>query len=237
MLEIDSQVSGNNVLAIDDFDPQADFAAFERDYVAEHAPRYVSCKVPLENMESVHALEDAGFRLAECQIRSFIRLRKPFDTTPFPYRFEEVTRAEDLADVLEIAGSTFEHDRFSTDRSVSRGESGRRYRAYVMKSFHAKDEAVYRLIDSADGSTVAFKTHRYVSATEVLFLLGGVRPDLKNLGVGLINEHFEFNELIRKGVKQGVTHISASNYPVFNLEIGGLGFRVLTTFAVLRKIY
>jgi len=32
-LEIDSRVLGGNVLAISDFDPQADFANFERRYV------------------------------------------------------------------------------------------------------------------------------------------------------------------------------------------------------------
>jgi hypothetical protein len=35
----------------------------------------------------------------------------------------------------------------------------------------------------------------------------------------------------------GVTHISAANYPIFNLELGQLGFRVTTTFAVMRKLY
>jgi hypothetical protein len=45
------------------------------------------------------------------------------------------------------------------------------------------------------------------------------------------------NELIRKGIKRGTTHISAANYPVFNLEIGKLGFTVLSSFAVLRKVY
>jgi len=77
----------------------------------------------------------------------------------------------------------------------------------------------------------------YVSSTEALFLLGGVRADLKNVGVGPVSEYFEFNELIRKGIKTGITHISAANYPIVNLEIGKIGFRVLATFAVLRKLY
>ena len=39
------------------------------------------------------------------------------------------------------------------------------------------------------------------------------------------------------GIRRAVTHISAVNYPIFNLEIGGLGFRVAAAFAVLRKVY
>jgi hypothetical protein len=42
---------------------------------------------------------------------------------------------------------------------------------------------------------------------------------------------------MRMGVRRGTTHISAANYPIFNLEIGRLGFRVVRTFAVLRKLY
>jgi hypothetical protein len=235
-IAIDSEVLGGSVLAIQDFDPAEDFAAFESGYIADYAPVYVSAKIPLERISHVHALEDASFQLAECQIRSTIKLRKPFDIAAFPYDFERVVREEDLEPVLDIAATTFVHDRFTTDRAIDPAASGARYREYVRKSFVSPDEAVYRLIDG-EGRTLAFKTHRYVSGTEVLFLLGGVHTAYKNLGLGLINEYYEFNELIRKGIRKGITHISAANYPVFNLEIAQLGFRVLTTFAVMRKTY
>ncbi len=236
-LDVDSLVFERNALAIRDFSRDVDFAEFERGYVAEHSPFYVVCKVPVENIEDVHALEGCGFNLIECQIRSRIRLLKAFDTSPYPYRFEPVTSKEDLKDVLSIAGSTFVHDRFSRDPLVGERLSGERYKRYVMKSFLADDEAVYRLCDPESGLTLAFKTHRYIGNDEVLFLLGGVHPDYKTLGIGIISEYFEFNELIRKGIRRGYTHISAANYSVFNLEIGNLGFRVLTTYAVMRKVY
>jgi hypothetical protein len=235
-IAIDSQVLGGNVLAIQDFDPAANFAAFERGYIADYAPVYVSAKVPLERISQVHALESAGFQLAECQIRSMIKLRKSYDVSAFPYDFERVVKEEDLDPVLDIAATTFLHDRFTMDRSIGPAVSGARYREYVRQSWVSPDEAVYRLIDR-EGRTLAFKTHRYVSGTEALFLLGGVHADYKNLGLGMISEYFEFNELIRKGIRKGITHISAANYPVFNLEIAQLGFRVLTTFAVMRKTY
>ena len=235
-IAIDSQVLGGNVLAIQDFDPAADFAGFEHAYIAAYDPVYVSAKVPLERISDVHALESAGFQLAECQIRSMVKLRKPYDVSAYPYDFEQVLREEDLDAVLDIAETTFVHDRFTTDRAIDPAVSGARYREYARQSFVSPDEAVYRLMDR-ERRTVAFKTHRYVGATEVLFLLGGVHADYKNLGLGLINEYFEFNELIRKGIRKGITHISAANYPVFNLEIAQLGFRVLTTFAVMRKTY
>jgi hypothetical protein len=236
-LEIDSRVLGGNVLAISEFDSETEFAEFERRYVEEFHPIYVSCKIPLERISEIQILESQGFGLIECQIRASVKLRKMYDISRFPYDFELVTREEDLTSVLEIAGTTFAHDRFSVDPLLAPGVSGARYREYVRHSFLSPDEAVFRLVDRATRQVVAFKTHRYVSEGEVLFLLGGVHPDYKNFGVGVINEYCEFNMLMQKGIKFGITHFSASNYPIFNLEIGNLGFRVLTTFAVMRKIY
>ena len=238
LIPIDSQVLGRNVLALQDLDTRLPFPEFEAGYLREWAPGYVYCKVPLERIEQVHHLERNGFNLIECQIRSAVKLRKPFNLDLFgQYAFAPVTREEDLAEVLDIAASTFVHDRWRADPFLPPDLAGERYRRYVRNSFQDPRESVYRLLDRETGRTLGFKTHRAVSEREVLFLLGGVHPEFKNLGLGLINEYFEFNELIARGFLKGVTHISAANYPVFNLEIGGLGFRVLTTFAVLRKVY
>jgi ribosomal protein S18 acetylase RimI-like enzyme len=236
-IDTDSRVFGGSVLAIRDFAPNAAFAAFERGYIAEYDPIYVSCKVPLEDLAGIHFLEKAGFNLIECQIRSTIKLRRPYDVSAFPYDFQKITREEDLSDVLDIAGATFVHDRVSLDPCIAPGIAGARYREYVLNSFRSPDEAVYRLVDQLTDQVVAFKTHRYLGAGEVLLLLGGVHPDFKNLGLGPVNGFFEFNELMRMGVRRCTTHISAGNYPIFNLEIARLGFRVVCTFAVLRKLY
>lgn len=236
-IDIDSVVIGKNVLTIHDFNQDADFMKFERSYLQKFNPYYVSCKVALENITAVHLLENYGFNLIECQIRSSLNLRKPYDVSRFDYKMLPVTRQEELDEVLDIAATTFTHDRFSIDSSIDSTLSGMRYREYVKKSFQSPNEAVYRLVSPITGQTVAFKTHLYMNNNEVLCLLGGVHPEKKNLGLGVINTYFELNELIQKGVKKITTHISASNYPIFNLEIGHLGFKVVTTFAVLRKLY
>jgi hypothetical protein len=236
-IDTDSRVFGGCVLAIRDFAPDAAFAAFERSYIAAYDPIYVSCRVPLEDLAGIHFLEKAEFNFIECQIRSTIKLRRPYDVSAFPYDFLKVSREEDLSDVLDIAGTTFVHDRISLDPCIAPGVSGARYREYVLNSFRSADEAVYRLVDQRSGQVVAFKTHKYVGADEVLFLLGGVHPALKNVGLGPVNDFLEFNELMRLGIRRGTTHFSAGNYPIFNLEIGRLGFRVAGTFAVLRKLY
>lgn len=235
-MPIDSEVFGANVVAIDEFSA-TDFARFEADYIAAHQPVYASCKLPLERVADIHELERHGFQLIECQIRSSIDLKREWDTSAYPYLFAEVTNRVDLDDILEIARTTFVHDRFSIDPSLGGDISGRRYCRYVEHSFAASNESVYRLYDPKTNRTVAFKTHRLLDNGEVLFLLGGVHPKFQRLGLGVINSYWEFNTLREKGFARGYTHISAANYPVFNVEIGKLGFRVLATYAVMRKVY
>lgn len=237
VVPVDTDVLGASVLSIEEFDPGVDFARFEQAYVASHRPIYALCKVPMERVADIHQLERNGFELIECQLRLSINLLASGKAMPHPYEFERVATEEELKGVLDIAGDTFERDRFSVDPLVPGNASGDRYRRYVERSYRSQDEAVYRLYDPAAGTTVAFKTHRYLPGGEALLLLGGVHRAYLRLGLGVINTYAEFAELRRLGIKKGTTHVSAANYQILNLEIGRLGFRVVATFAVMRKIY
>lgn len=236
-IEVDSAVFGRSVLALKDVTPADDLAAEEARYTQQFRPAYVSCRVPLEELATVHRLEQHGFQFIECQIRSTIRFARDYDVSRYPYEYQRVATREALDEVLDIAGRTVVHDRFTIDPAVSQDISGARYRRYVEKSFAAPDEAVWRLYDPASKQTLNFRTHRVTGPGEVQLLLGGVHPEFKSLGLGVIASYFCFNQMRREGFRRAVTHISAINYPVFNLEIGNLGFRVNATFAVLRKVY
>jgi hypothetical protein len=236
--EIDSQVLGRAILALSGpYD--ADFARIEHDYVQAHQPLYVVYKAPIEDITTIQHLEEHGFRFVETQLRLTFRLRRHFDTGRTPYVFERVTTEDQLCEVLEIAARTFTDDRFLIDPKLGDAQqvSSARYQAYVRQSFLRPDERLYRLVNPTTDQTIAFKTHRIVTPEEALMLLGGVHVDYKNAGVAPINAYHEFNELMRNGVKRFTTHVSARNYAVMNLEIGGFQYRIKQTFIVLRKIY
>src|SRR6058998_1148835 len=213
--EVDSAVFGRSVLSLDNLMPGDDVAAEEGRYIREFNPAYVSCRVPLEDLPAIHRLEQHGFQFVECQIRSTIRFTKDFDVSRYPYEYQRVTTQEALKEVLDIAGRTVEHDRFTIDRAVPQGASGARYRRYVEKSFESPDEAVWRLYDPAAKQTLNFRTHRVTGTGEALLLLGGVHPEFKRIGLGAIASYFCFNQMRRDGIRRAVTHISAINYPVF----------------------
>ncbi len=236
--DIDSQVLGRAILEVSG-PYNGELARLEEQYLSEHHPMYVLYKAPIEDVASIQALEDHGFRFVETQLRLTQRLRKPFDTGKTPYVFERVTTEDHLREVLEIAGNTFTDDRFLVDPKLpdSHAISSARYQAYVRQSFVRENERVYRLVNPATGKTIAFKTHRIVNPDEALMLLGGVHADYKAAGLAAINAYCDFNELIKNGVKRFTTHVSARNYGVMNLEISGFQYRIKQTFIVLRKLY
>lgn len=239
--EIDSEVLGRPVLDLADFDRTASFTQFEEEYIKRERPIYVTSKVPAEQIADVHSLEDHGFRFVEFQMRLRGAIHKTYDTSPYNYTYSPVTERQDLEVVLDLASSIFEHDRVSRDPFFQhwggRNVAGERYRQYVLKSFRANDEFVYKLSDNATGEIVAFTTQRILTPETALLLIGGVRNQEKASGVGAINDYFGLNELKRKGVKWFHTHVSGSNYPIINLEVRGIGFRVVQSFVVLRKVY
>lgn len=238
---IDSEILGGAVLELADFDPNPSFTDFEQEYIERDHPIYVTCKVPSENIGNVHKLEDQRFRFVEFQMRLRGALHKTYDTSAYNYSYSRVTTPQDLEAVLNLAGSIFEHDRVSRDpffqKWTGRNVSGERYQRYVLKSAASADECVYKLVSNETGKIVAFSTHKMLTPETALLLIGGVENEQKTSGLGVINDHFGLNELKRKGVKWFHTHVSGSNYPILNLEVKGLGFRVVQSFVVLRKVY
>jgi hypothetical protein len=236
--EIDSRVFGRPVLDIVDAAGTDDLAAIEKDYVARYNPAYVLCKVKIEELALVHRLEELGFRFIETQLRLAFVVKKPFDVAG-PYGFEEVVSEDDLQDVLAIVRETFTDDRWAIDPATpnARSLSGKRYEAYVRQSFERADERVYRLAERPSGKTLAIRTHRLLPNGEALMLLGGVHPDYKGAALGPLTSFHEYNELLRGGITRLTTHVSARNYPILNLEMSALKYRVVQTFVVLRKLY
>ena len=239
--EIDSEVLGGNVLDISAFDPDADFSAFEGDYCERHRPLYVSCKVRSEDTGHIHLLEDYGFRFVEYQVRVSCALNRTWDVSGFGYTCQTAEGGDDLEAVLAIASSVFGHGRFFRDPFFRKWEgrniSGERFRRYVRKSFEVSDEAVYKLVNQATGEIAGFSTHRITGPESALLLLAGIKQEYDGAGLGAINDYFHWNELKKNGIRRLIGHASADNYPILNLNVHGMGFRLVQSFVILRKIY
>lgn len=234
-LEIDSDVLGRDVyslvgaVSVDEFLAAAAAAASEGDIW------YIVTKLPADAMAEVHAAESAGFQYVETQLRMTHRLKNEFDVSRYPYDYVRVTSEEEFAEVAYMARTTIEHDRFSRDPIIGSEVSGDRYERYLRNSFESSTDEIWSVRSRKTSQLLTFRSHRVVTDKEVLLLIGGVHPAFKDVGLGVVSSHFCFNALGAAGFRRAVTHISASNLPILNLEVGSLGFRVTDAFLVLRN--
>ncbi|MCK9610705.1 MAG: hypothetical protein M0R67_05940 [Candidatus Cloacimonas sp.] len=196
---------------------------------------YLCAKIPAKDIVTINKMTNYGFEYIETQIQSKVKFinRKLPDTD---YYIRPVTSENDLDEVLNIASSTFENDRISIDPLLPKCLAGKRYSAFVINSFKSNIENVMAVIDNKSQNIIGFKTHHIENNHLITFLLGGISNEYKGFGLGLISDILEMNYLLNKGFLWGYTNISTINIPVFNLEIGLLGFKVKSVYVVLRKI-
>lgn len=234
---IDSEVLGQRVLSLHCDDGNVDIAAAEAGYVRDHDPAYVSCKVPLREVELLHSLQRRGFLLMECQLQTIGEPHQAFDTSAYSYYYEQVRGGDALEDVLAIARSVIRYDRFSVDSGIPKWYSGARYEAYVRQSVESEDEEVWQLCEFKTGKSVAFRTFRRLPDGGVRLLLEGVSALRPSVGVGTIETQCFLSEMYRRRVTSLEAFVSATDLTGFTIDITGFGFRLSQAFAVLRKLY
>lgn len=233
-LEVDSEVLSLNAWNLTGVESVEDFQLAIGTVRKGHTKNYITCKLPIEDIRLIHAAEQAGFNYVETQFMTTLRLKEIFDTSKYPYEYVPIKAQDQLLEILEIAEATIEHDRFSRDPKIGRNASGLRYRRYLEDSYHRDEDEIWAVKSNATGQLLTFRSHRKLSSNEVNLLIGGVHPKFKDIGLGIISSHFCFNQLRDAGFRRAITHISAANTPILNLEVGHFDFRIGNTYVVMR---
>ena len=234
---IDTDIIGGPVLEVRDFDPERDLAAFEHEAILPLHPRLTVLKVPAEQIAAIHSAEALGFRYAENQLQLIHRMKQRPDPGQYPYRFEPVRDEAGLGQVLDLAATIFAHDRITTDPLLGHDFAGRRYQAYVRKSFGDPEEEVFLMRNLETGNIVSFATIRRQGPSEARLLIGGVANAYKQTGLGVIHDYVGLAAYYDLGIRTIHTSVSAINTPIMNLEIRHLGFKVVQAWVVLHKHY
>jgi hypothetical protein len=234
-IEIDSKVFGYDVWDISDACSFEDFKQALKDIYQPKKKSFVSCKIPINEISKINNAQEAGFMYSETQFRTKVRLKLKKNNFKFPYNYIKIQNEDQLNEVLEIANTTFEHDRYTLDSRIGKTLAGKRYMTYLEKSFWEPDEEIWGVQSKKSGRIVSFRSHRVVSPREVLLLIGGVQPHLKGLGLGIVSTEYCFNQLALDGYLHAISHIPAANIPIINLEVGNFKFRITDAFIVLSK--
>lgn len=197
---------------------------------------YLVLRVDASEISQIEKAENLGFHFLETSFLTTLRLQTVFDTASHPYEYRKIEDLSELAAVCEIARDTMSMDRFSLDPVVGKRLSGERYVRYLQRSFYDASEEVWVVVSRKSGKILTFRSHRWISADRVRLLNGGVHPDHKEVGLGVVSSHFCFNSLMASGVRWVETQISAANIPIVNLEVSQFGFKVTRTLVTLRKL-
>lgn len=238
--EIDSIAFNQNVLKLVEVDKDINFVEFEKDYLNQYSPKYIYAKLPIEELENIHYLEQNGFEFMETQLQLFKRLTEMFDNSAFSGKIhaEQVTDINDLEEIYKVSDATFDSiDRIFIDEKLSVDIAQKRYHLYIENSFKKENQRLDKLIDLETGKIIGFHTLLYKDNKSITILLGGILPEYQKSGANYALDYFVYNELFKSGHKNITTHISAKNIKIMNYLTKVLSFKVKESFVVLRKVY
>ena len=71
---LDSVAFGKSILKIENIDISVNFNDFEDRYIKEYSPLYVYARIPIEDLQKIHYLENCGFNYVETQFKMKKRL-------------------------------------------------------------------------------------------------------------------------------------------------------------------
>lgn len=200
---------------------------------------YVTVKMPVGNLEALHALEDDGFRFMETQYH----LRKDLSDyeTPvmlIPYveqlkRVEIEKNREKWQEIVDmITPEMFTTDRIYLDPLLSYGTSCKRYKNWMMDLVEKSGVRLFIVKDNDD--VIAYSLEVWDMDKKVVnALLGGVFEKYQKEGYGLLS----WDNGLRYYKKNKVsidTDISSNNQAVFDVYMF-FDYKITKQTYVLRK--
>ena len=126
---LDSVAFGKNILKIENIDISVNFNDFEDRYIKEYSPLYVYARIPIEDLQKIHYLENCGFNYVETQFKMKKRLSKLEDVSIFndEYLYTPVTNVNEIPYICEISDKIMNVDRMILDEKLETKSAQKRY--------------------------------------------------------------------------------------------------------------
>jgi GNAT superfamily N-acetyltransferase len=194
---------------------------------------FLDCRIAVDDVYAAHALEAAGFRYVgtEAYLGQELGRDEPFDP-PSDFEIAECSRA-DREQVLEIVEDTHVQNRFICDPLIGADLARSLYRKLVDNCF---DQAQFTtLVARCHGAVQGF----IISKVNETFcqVVGmktgsldfiGVRPDIRNRGLGACLNRAALYRMAQQGVQYVGVRTLANNYPALRITFK-TGFAVTST--------
>lgn len=240
-IEIESKILGKNIYQIEDIDDSKSFLLEEPSIISKMQPFYIQCEIDVKKLDTIHAMEDAGFRFAEFRIKKELDLNSYHDVgehSYYPYFIKSIRDEDGFRAAKEIVISNNSDDRFSTDPFIPKELSRKRLLAYLKKSFdNTESEFVYGLFNKNTNELLAIKTIMLKNKNEVLFMHTAVSKEHNIKKFTFMLDSLIISKFIERGVQLFYNLSSGLNIMEMDLHLSGLKYKIVSTSVMLRKIY
>lgn len=178
---------------------------------------FISCRLPVADLRSVHLLEDEGFRFIEMTVNPWITASRFSFQSRDLEMFAEVASEPETQTILEAIPGLFQHGRLHVDPRIPAEVGDTRYQSWIVSS--TKNESARLLIiKGQDREIRAFFLFNSDSRTKsVKWLLNGMMPKFKGVGAAKEAWTAAIAHHLGSGVSEIQTTISLSNAPALNL--------------------
>jgi ribosomal protein S18 acetylase RimI-like enzyme len=189
-------------------------------YVMEefHDADFLDCRIAADDVHSAHALEICGFRYVGTELYLGQALKAGNPPAPLlHYNIRPFIRHQDEDQVLGMVGETHVHNRFIYDPFIHEHAAQSFYKRLVANCFEHKQfhVLVAQSHEGIEGFIISKLNLPF--SQKVGFQCGsldfiGVRPALRNKGLGQALNQWALYHLARNGVAFAAVRTMASNY-------------------------
>lgn len=173
-----------------------------------------------DDIVSIQQAEAAGFYFIESSIIPFLKTRY-WERDRYKRFICPLSPVEgNIDEVEEIAMSTFRGLRFNLDPHVGDERADARYLKWLRNAYENGEDI--RILKHRD-SIAGFSLLRFEDESKAVFRLAGMRPDLKNAGLGMMLYASTTAYCQDQGIKHIDGGISMANTPVLNV-MSNLGY-------------
>lgn len=191
--------------------------ASERDF------SFVSCRLPVTAVGTIHQLENSGFRFVEMIISPWISSDQLTNSISASKMVAEPATEGETEEILLAIPGLYTHGRLHVDPRIPSSVGDRRYQNWIVSST-AEKRANLLSIKGPDGEVQAFFLFELQPKQEkTLWLLNAMMP--KFMGRNLARHCWSaaIQHHVSNGSREIETTISLSNVPAISLY-SGLGF-------------
>ncbi len=224
----DSDLFGFDVveLRLREEDPEAAAQAVAKwlDSLAPRPPFLAYLRTPFPQVPLAETLSQQGFYPVELTYALSLPLRRLGSIASGGRPRARLRRANpaDLSELIAIAGSTFEADRYHQDPHIPAARADARYSAWIEEGMNAQ-ELIFLYEDAATSKTLGFFHLRPVGEGRLDISLAAVQPNLRRTGIGAFMYEAALTEARGLGYDTATTRVSAAHLDVVNL-FARLGF-------------